>query len=66
MSIGEIEAWVLRLDPQSRTSLAGKVLGSLETLSPEEDARLWAEEARRHDAEPESEPSKGRPAEDVY
>ena len=66
MSIDEIEARVLKLDPRSRARLAGKLLESLETLSPEENAQVWAEEARRRDAELEADPGKGRSAEDVY
>jgi hypothetical protein len=43
----EIEAAALKLDPKGRARLAGRLLDSLDTLSPEENARLWAEEAQR-------------------
>jgi hypothetical protein len=47
MKLEEIEAAALKLDPRGRARLAGRLLDSLETLSPEENARIWAEEARR-------------------
>jgi hypothetical protein len=66
MTIEEFEAQVLRLDAQSRARLAGKLLESLEMVSPEENAPVWAEEARRRDAELESDPGKARSADQVY
>ena len=65
MSPNDIEAEVLKLDPQARARLAKKLLESLETLSDEENERLWAEEADRRDAAWDSAPSAGRPAADV-
>ena len=65
MSINDIEAEVLKLDPQARARLAKKLLESLETLSAEENERLWAEEADRRDAAWDSAPGAGRPAADV-
>ena len=50
MSIDELEAQVLQLDPEQRARLAAKLLASLEELSEEENAHLWAEEAERRDA----------------
>ena len=47
MSIDALEAEALKLDPSARARLAERLLESLETLSEEEDARLWAEEAER-------------------
>jgi len=64
MSIEEIEAEALKLDPKNRARLAEKLLASLETLSDQENDRLWAEEAERRDADWESAPG-GRPATDV-
>ena len=43
MSIEEIEAEALKLDPKARARLAGRLLESLETLSDQENERLWAE-----------------------
>ena len=51
MSLKELEAEALKLDPKARARLAGKLLESLESLSEEENTRLWAEEAQRRDAE---------------
>ena len=51
MSLKELEAEALKLDPKARARLAGKLLESLENLSEEENTRLWAEEAQRRDAE---------------
>jgi hypothetical protein len=49
MTIEELEAEILRLAPTARAKLAEKLLRSLDTLSDEENERLWAEEAlRRH------------------
>ena len=39
---------------------------SLEYLSEAENARLWAEEAQRRDAERDENPDSGSPAEEVY
>ena len=65
MSVEEIEAEALKLDPKDRARLAEKLLASLETLSDQENDRLWAEEAERRDADWESAPGTGRPAADV-
>ena len=65
MSIDDIEAEALRLDPQARARLAKRLLESLEALSEEENERLWADEAERRDAEWDSTGRSGRPAADV-
>lgn len=49
MRIDELEAEALKLAPAARARLAEKLLESLETLSDEENAQLWAEEAARRD-----------------
>jgi hypothetical protein len=41
MSADDIEAEILKLDPQARARLAKKLLESLEALSGEENERLW-------------------------
>ena len=43
MSIDEVEAAALRLEPKARARLAGRLLESLEEFTPDENARLWAE-----------------------
>jgi len=66
MSIEDLEAEALKLDARARARLAGKLLESLEDLSEEENARLWAEEAQQRDAEMDASPNSGRPADDVF
>ena len=66
MSMDELEVEALKLAPQDRARLAEKLLQSLETLSEEENAKLWAEEAQRRDQAWDADPSMGRPAADVF
>ena len=66
MNIDDIEARVLKLDPQSRARLARKLLDSLETLSAEENTQAWAEEAHRRDAELDVDSSEARSSQDVF
>lgn len=66
MSIQELEAEALKLDPKSRARLAGKFLASLENLSEEENTRLWAEEAERRAVEMDTQPSISTSATDVF
>lgn len=69
MNIQELEVEALKLDPKSRAKLAGKLLNSLEGIEelPEEEVTpLWAEEARRRDADMDADPDSELPAEDVF
>jgi hypothetical protein len=66
MSIDELEAEALKLAPQARARLAERLLDSLESLSDEENERLWGEEAERRDAAWESKGGVGRPAAAVF
>ena len=66
MSIEEIEAEALKLDPRARARLASKLLESLEALSAEENSAAWAKEAERRDASIDDDPSLARPADDVF
>ena len=66
MSITELEAEALKLDPKSRARLAGKLLAGLEDLSEEENARLWAEEAQRRSAEMDVQPESAVSAKDMF
>jgi hypothetical protein len=66
MNINELEVEALKLDPKARARLAGKLLKSLEDLSEEENAMLWAEEANRRDAEMDADPDSGISAADVF
>jgi putative addiction module component len=65
MRTEDIEVEALKLDPQARARLAKKLLESLETLSDEENERLWAEEADRRDADWESAPGSACPSAEV-
>lgn len=65
MSIDELESEVLKLDPKSRARLAEKLLASLDELSEEENARLWAEEAARRNAAWDQATGDGVPADKV-
>jgi putative addiction module component (TIGR02574 family) len=66
MSIEEIEAEALKLDPKARARLAGRLLESLEELSETENQQVWAEEARRRDAELDEDPSAGIGGDQVF
>lgn len=66
MSIQELEAEALKLDPKSRARLAGKLLASLENLSEEENTRLWVEEAERRAMEIDTQPDVSASAKDVF
>lgn len=65
MGIEQIESEALKLDLKSRATLAHKLLKSLDSLSDEENERLWAEEAMRRYDELKSGKSEEIPAEEV-
>jgi len=66
MSIQELEAEALKLDPKSRARLAGKLLVSLENLPEEENTRLWVEEAERRVVEIDTQPDVSTSAKEVF
>jgi hypothetical protein len=66
MSTEELEVEALKLAPQERARLAEKLLESLENLSDDENAKLWAEEAERRDQAWDQNPALGRKAADVF
>ena len=66
MNIEELEAAVLMLDPKGRARLAERLLDSLERLSPDENARIWAEEAQRRADALDSGTLSSRPADEVF
>jgi putative addiction module component (TIGR02574 family) len=66
MSLDELEAAALKLEPKARARLAERLLDSLEELSPEENARMWAEEAQRRADALDAGTLKARSAEDVF
>ncbi len=66
MRLKKLAAEALELDPQARARLAGKLLESLENLSEEENARLWAEEAQRRDEDLNPRPGSEGSAEQAF
>lgn len=62
----DIETEALKLPVAARARLAELLLRSLDALSEEEHQRVWTEEAARRDAELDADPTKGRPAADVF
>jgi hypothetical protein len=66
VNLPDLETEALKLPATERARLAETLLESLDSLSDEEDRRLWIEEARRRDAELDADPSRRRPAEDVF
>jgi hypothetical protein len=66
MKIQDIEVAALGLDPKNRARLAERLLESLESLSPEENARIWAEEAQRRADALESGTLSSRSADEVF
>lgn len=65
MSIDKLEAEALKLKPAARARLAERLLASLENLSDEEKAEIWAAEADRRSAAWDASPSAGRSADQV-
>ena len=65
VNLVDLEKEALKLPIEERARLAEILLESLNTLSPDEHQRLWAEEAARRDAELDADPSMGRPADEV-
>ena len=65
MSVEELVAEALRLDPEARTRVAEQLLESLYEPGIREVDQVWAEEAQRRDAEWDNEPVSGRPALDA-
>jgi hypothetical protein len=66
MNTDELEAEALKLDPPGRARLAERLLASLEDLPADENARLWAEEAARRDAEWDQRTDTEQAADDVF
>jgi hypothetical protein len=47
MKLEDLEAAALNLDPRSRARLAERLLESLDSLTPDENTRVWADETQR-------------------
>jgi putative addiction module component (TIGR02574 family) len=66
MTVEDIEAEALKLDPPTRARLAEKLLESLEMLTDAETDALWAEEAQRRDDEIDAGVVTPKPIEEVF
>jgi hypothetical protein len=66
MKIEDLEAAALNLDPKSRARLAERLLESLDNLAPDENARIWAEEAQRRADALDAGSLTSRPADEVF
>lgn len=66
MSIDELQVEALKLGAEARARLAQRLLESLEDLSDEENAKLWAEEAERRADAWDAAGEVGRPADEVF
>ena len=66
MSIEELETAALKLELKARARLAERLLDSLENLSPEENARIWAEEAQRRASALDAGSLSSRSADEVF
>ena len=65
MTVADLEAQILELDPKERARLAQRLLESLEALSESEVETLWLEEADRRDRELDADPSRATPGAEV-
>ena len=66
MTIDELKAEALRLNPEDRAELASELLVSLDALIESEIEKLWLEEAVRRDAEIYSGAARSIPADEVF
>lgn len=65
MSVDELKAEALRLDPQTRAYLARELLASLDGLSEAEIQKLWLDQALRRDEELDSGAARAYPSDEV-
>ena len=65
MSIEELKAEALRLDPEARAYLARVLLASLDAMSQAEIEKLWTDEAIARDEELDSGTARAYPADEV-
>jgi hypothetical protein len=66
MTIDELKAEMLRLNPEERAELASELLVSLDDLSESEVERMWLEEAQRRDAALDDGTARAIPAAEVF
>jgi hypothetical protein len=65
MSIEELKAEALRLDPEARANLARALLASLDGMSDPETDKLWFDEAIARDDELDAGTARAYPADEV-
>jgi putative addiction module component (TIGR02574 family) len=65
MTVADLEAKILELDPKERARLAQRILESLEALSEDEITALWLQEADRRDQALDKDPARAISGEDV-
>ena len=65
MSIEELKAEALRLDPAARADLARLLLASLDSMSRAEVDQLWIDEAIARDDELDRGAARAHPADEV-
>ncbi|MBK8258509.1 MAG: addiction module protein [Polyangiaceae bacterium] len=66
MKLLDLEIEALKLPLAERAQLAEVLLGSLDALSEDEHRQEWTEEALRRDADLDADPTRGRPADEVF
>jgi putative addiction module component (TIGR02574 family) len=66
MTIDELKAEALRLNPEERAELASDLLVSLDDLRESEIEKVWVEEAMRRDAALDSGAARAIPADEVF
>jgi hypothetical protein len=66
MTVEELKTAALGLDPKTRAQLAEFLLESLDNLTPEENARIWAHEAQRRAEALDAGTLSSRPADTVF
>lgn len=66
MTVDELKAAALRLNPETRAELARELLASLDDLSEAEIEQLWLEEAARRDRELDEGTVEAIPADEVF
>ena len=65
-NLEEIASELLQMNVESRAALAKRLLDSLDELTPEENERLWVEEAARRYKQLKSGAASSTPADEVF
>jgi hypothetical protein len=65
-NLEDIASEVLRMNVESRAALAKRLLDSLDELTPEENERLWLEEAARRYKQLKAGTASSTPSDEVF